>query len=405
MMKKILIFVSIFSLLNLILIAPSRAGLVPVIDVSNLTANTITATMTTAQKIQTFIIDFIIKPLIRKIANSLESQLINKVNDQIAGINGQAPSFITNWRNYLLDSQARGNDVFRAVLADSNLCPYFGDSLKTAFGADLYKGVIAGSKITNPAGENKTYVPGLPSFQTSANCSLPTDFKVDDFRNDFSKGGWQAWDSLIQPQNNFFGVYAMALNEQQTQMATEEKSSANSSVAGGGFLSQKLGAGGSGTGPTGCASVAGNLSGGVQGPTMTTRCTFMGKDITPGKLLSDSAANAIDAKLKRPGAATELTDIVLNLFASILTGVTSRLSNYVGAAVFDQGQYSEDVTAGQQDGGSQAQNVTNITDQAANQVKSAIPPPQAGGSTSSSACTEICLAGGTDSVACDTRCQ
>ena len=274
--------------------------------------------------------EFVIKPLVRKIANSLENKLVNSVNKKIGGVTGGiAPSFVTNWRNHILDSQARGNNVFRSVLADTQLCPYFDKELKSAFGADKFSGTFAGSQVKDSSGrvayENKTYVPGLPSFQVGTRCTLPTNFNATAFRQDFRNGGWDAWDKLLEPQNNFFGAYSLALNEQQKQVFIDSKADENEVLSGGGFLSQKLGVSGSGTGPTGCTG---------RGPSAS--CLFMGKTVTPAKILGEGAANEIDKKLGRVGGATELTDILLGLFAGVLNGVTNRLENYIGQATYDR---------------------------------------------------------------------
>ena len=312
-----------------------------------------------------FLKEFVIKPLVRTIANSLENKIVNSINKQISNIDGKAPSFITNWRNHLLDSQARGNDVFRSVLADTKLCGYFDKNLKTAFGADKYAGSIAGATVKNSAGQvvyrNKTAIPGLPSFQQMGNCTLPANLNVNTFRTDFARGGgWDTWNKLIQPQNNFFGAYSLALGEQSKQMNTEEKTTMDSAVAGQGFLSQRLGVGTSGIGPSGCANstISGCMlytsqsacesngctwSGGdintpptCGGGGTISRCTFMGKEVTPAQVLGKTAAGTIDTKLKRPGAATELTDIILGLFAAVVSGTTQRLANYIGQATYDQ---------------------------------------------------------------------
>src|SRR3989344_1326534 len=95
--------------------------------------------------------NFIIRPLLRKIVNAIENRLLNRVgeivSDKVNG--GRDPYWITNWRNHLLDSEARGVDVFRAVLADTELCPHFNDDLKRAFGAENFIGFVDGSgKLT-----------------------------------------------------------------------------------------------------------------------------------------------------------------------------------------------------------------------------------------------------------------
>ena len=243
----------------------------------------------------------------------------------------------------MLDSQARGNDVFKAVLADAKVCGYMKNNILNAFGAEKSIGVIKGAKITDASGkvvfENKTSIPGLPSFQNLANCTLPANFNAGTFRTDFVKGGgWDTWNKLIQPQNNFFGVYAAALNEQAKQMDVEKTTTMDSAVAGQGFLSQKLGVGTSGLGPSGCADVA------IQGPTLPgaaplgtrTRCTFMGKEVTPAQLLGKTTAGTLDKKLGRVGGATQITDIILSLASAVLNATTNRLVNFLGQSTYNR---------------------------------------------------------------------
>ncbi|MGD0976710.1 MAG: hypothetical protein ABR875_00210 [Minisyncoccia bacterium] len=362
---------------------------------------------------------YIIYPLVRAIANSFESILINKLNQQIIGANGAVPSFITNWRNHLLDSEARGNDVFRSVLADANICGFMSSNIKTAFGADLFAGSIAGATVKDASGKvvytNETNVPGMASFQESAKCTLPANFDVNAFNQDFSKGGWAAWDQMLEPQNNLFGIYTMALGEQQAQIATEQTSTMNSAVAGNGFLSSKLGnavgsalgVSGSATGPTGCVDTAGTLSGGVQGPTMTTRCTFMGKDVTPGFLKAGGAGSAIGTKIGQPQAAKEITDVVLSLFNDVLKVVadaTGSVGNYLGQASYD-------ATVGSLPGFSETQKQAGASDTQINQVQQQVnqtsaqlgQKESATASAASGTCSSTCMA--TKATTCTTNNQ
>lgn len=284
---------------------------------------------------ENFFKEYFIRPLVRKIANSLENKLVNSVNKQISGIDGKLPSFVTNWRNYTLDSQARGNDIFRSILADADFCSYFGKDLKILFGADKYTGRIDGAKVRDALGrvvyENKLSIPGLPSFKDISKCTLPSSFSATALKQDFAKGGgWDAWNKLIEPQNNLLGAFILALDEQSRQISLESQSAENEAVSGGGFLSQKLGVGNSGVGPSGC-TIKRDEAGDVE----STRCTFMGKIVTPAQILGQTAADEIDTKLKRVGAATELTDVILSLADAVLNGITDRLANYIGQATYD----------------------------------------------------------------------
>lgn len=324
----------------------AEAFVMPVMEVGpNLAANVTSAAMTTAQKILYFLKEFIIYSIVRKIANALENKLLNKMTGLISGLTQRTPSFILSWRNFQLDSQARGNDVFRAVLADANLCPYFKNGLRTAFGADRAVGTLAGADVkvgTATVFQQKTGIPGLPSLQNLTNCTLPASLNstaaINAYKNDFSKGGWTAWNQLIQPQNNFFGAYSLALGEQQRQIETELQSSRDKSIAGQGFLGQALGRTG-GASPTGCvgASLPGvqRFSANENGElTNITRCAFMGKEVTPAKVLGETAVRTLDKKLGRVGGATQITDVVLSILNAVVNGLTNRVLNYAQQASY-----------------------------------------------------------------------
>jgi len=291
-----------------------------------------TANQTRAGAFFYFLKEFIIKPLVRKLANALENKLVNSINGLVSGLTQKVPSFITNWRNYTLDSQARGNDIFRSVLADTTLCPYFKTNLQTAFGADKYGGTLSGATVKvggTTAYQNKTSVPGLPSFQNLANCTLPANLNVNTFRTDFAKGGgWDTWNKLIQPQNNFFGAYSLALGEQTKQIQTENQSARDVSIAGQGFMGQKLDIDKSKkTSPSGCTGST--LASGAG------RCIWFGKEVTPPKFLGDLSVKSLETKIGRVGAGQEITDVVFNLISAVINGLANKILNFSG-----QGNYS-----------------------------------------------------------------
>jgi hypothetical protein len=276
-----------------------------------------------------FLKEFIIKPLVRKLANALENKLVNSINGLVSGLIQKTPSFIQNWRNYILDSQARGNDIFRSVLADARLCPYFKTNLQKAFGADKYIGALSGGSVKIggiTVYQNKTSIPGLPAFQNIANCTMPANFNINTFRNDFARGGgWDAWNKLIQPQNNFFGVYSLALGEQAMQMQTEKESARDYSIAGQGFLGQKLGT--TGASPNGCIK--------EEGESRISRCMWFGKEVTPPKFLADLSAKSLETKIGRVGYGQELTDVVFSLVSAVINALSNKILNFTG-----QGSYS-----------------------------------------------------------------
>lgn len=277
--------------------------------------------------------EFVIQPLVRKIANSLENKLVNKLTSFVAGVDSKTPRFILSWRNHLLESRGRGNDIFRATLADAELCDYFGDNLRKTFGADKYIGVNNGAIVKNTKGEpvfqNKVNPPGLPAFKNGANCTLPSNFKVDEFRKDFKNGGWAAWNSLVAPQNNYFGSLALALDEQREQIENEDTASQNEAAAGRGFLSQHLSSEGN-SASIGCTDKN------EDGATLTiSRCIWQGEIVTPNQIIGDAAVNALDKKLGRVGGATKLTDVLLKLVDSVTTSLAGKLTSFSGKKSYE----------------------------------------------------------------------
>lgn len=355
------------------------------------------------------IYQWVILPLLRIVAAKLDNFLLNKVGDLTGGVLGNSPHFITSWRNNILSSQARGNDLFRSILADASLCPYFNNGLKTAFGAEKYVGMLAGTMVKNTTGttsqlvyQNQTYTPGLPSFQNLANCTLPSNFNVNTFQNDFAKGGgWATWDQLIQPQNNFFGVYAAALGEQAKQIALENQANTNQNIANQGFLPNKIGAGNttaqggeasqaaytackskcdtdfnscmaqnspsqnqSATGQytavcsaelNGCDSScrssalsAGNATTSAGGclETLpgTSRCISEGKIVTPGNIYSQISGSRMSSQLNKLQDAQSIGDIIAWLIDDVSSKMMSQVNNMLGQDIFggliDTGSYS-----------------------------------------------------------------
>lgn len=86
----------------------------------------------------------------------------------------------------------------------------------------------------------KTALQDVSTFEERVTCTL-TDVvdNIDDFYDDFSKGGWPAWIETAKPQNNLYGAFLLAEFE---KMREEEKAEAQAefdALTGGGFLSVK----------------------------------------------------------------------------------------------------------------------------------------------------------------------
>ncbi len=274
-----------------------------------------------------YINEYIYKPLARilisKISNSLQNSLLNKIGDTISDQSGggKDPHFVTDWRNLILNSQGRGSDLFRSILASSDLCPYFSNNLKNIFGADLFGGVLK-----NLSGNILTNAPGEPSFQYLTKCSLSKDTNVDAFRNDFTQGGWKAWLELQKPENNFTSVLGQAIVEKDNQTALAQKATEDQAIADQGALPNLLDSSGK-TSASGCAS---------QG--LLTRCTIQGKIVTPGSLFKDAAKTRLDHKLAslnlNGDGIDNIEQLILLLAEGLLNKVGGQLDNLLSNPKF-----------------------------------------------------------------------
>jgi len=118
----------------------------------------------------------------------------------------------------------------------------------------------------------------------------------------------------------------MAMNEQQKQIQTESQSSKDQSLAGGGYLGQKLGLSG-GANPNGCVGA---------GPGGLNRCIFVGKEVTPPKLIAELNATALGTKISRAGFGSELNDVVEGLIGAVVTGLLNNMTNFLGMKSYSQ---------------------------------------------------------------------
>lgn len=274
-----------------------------------------------------FIWQWIIQPLVRALAVILENQLLNKMNSLTRGISSGSPNFITNWRNNVLSAQGRGNDIFRSVLAGSNVCPYFKNKLLAAFGAQQYLGSLQKSKVGQYAID--TFVPGLPSFQQTANCSFNATadpkLNIANFKANFSNGGWSAWNQLIKPQNNFFGAYNLALGEQQKQISTESGANQQQNIANQGFLANKLG-----TIPDALGKILPFANGCILKVPGTNRCIYEGKTVTPGNVLQQETGHTIQQQIQMLTNVQSPTDIVQFLTNLVVVRLSNQITNLLG---------------------------------------------------------------------------
>lgn len=218
------------------------------------------------------------------------------------------PAWVRNWRNFELDAQYRGEDVFRGVLSSTKLCDYFGDDLKELFGAtqkvDL-KGL-------------RTRINDFDSFQLKAGCTLPKNFNFDAYKKDFSgNGGWESWSRLLEPQNNFYGSLFQSLDEANKQRSVEESADLNEAGSGNGFTSIR------GKDSIDNCAITSPYSG---------RCLVYKDVLTPGGIISGAVLGGIESELQWIAGTDELNEV-------IAAGISVLLNRLLDLSNPDEGDY------------------------------------------------------------------
>lgn len=221
-------FVGIFLGANLLLPISAQAFLQPVIDKLNAFYNTsqlVQFIVSVGLKVKDLAIqvaEFVDTKLrfARKIAfNILKTQILNMItNDIVRFINGQGkPRFVTDWKKFLKTAGDNAAGRFIEELGGGFLCEQFSVQIRV---------LLAQPK----------------KFPERARCSVSDIVKnVDGFFKNFRNGGWRAWIQVSTvPQNNIYGAYLLAVDENITRQFEAKEAAEAEAGASGGFLGVKV---------------------------------------------------------------------------------------------------------------------------------------------------------------------
>src|SRR3989344_5052824 len=143
-----------------------------------------------------YITDVIARCAARTILSTMVGNIFNimRTSGRDGGI-----TFIKNWANFQTQAQYRGENIFRAQLSTAKLCDYLSSDIKKAFGVD--------PKKKTPITKQNTRTDSLQSFGLATRCTMPSDFTLEKYQNDFvGNGGWDAYARMLEPQNNVWGL-------------------------------------------------------------------------------------------------------------------------------------------------------------------------------------------------------
>src|SRR3989344_1613561 len=165
-----LLLSTLFLSFSQLLIPAAQA--IPTVDPVAGPATIATAAATWTQVFLTQLKEFGLDLVARLVARRMLSQYLDGIVNQInkSGRTGRQPGFVLNWRNFLTDGQYRGEDVFRAVLSNTELCPYFKNPIRTAFSVVNNKPVTQNTRVNN-----------LDPFTKRGRCTLPKGWTIEDY--------------------------------------------------------------------------------------------------------------------------------------------------------------------------------------------------------------------------------
>lgn len=160
--------------------------------------------------------DSIGKVLVKLMLQKFTLSAVNWINN---GRDGK-PFFLQDPKGYFKDQLKKELVLFNSEISDPILYP---------FGKNFIKGKVR--TYQNKFEENAQYSLDKLIEQTSPG------FTAENFKEDFSSGGWGAWTALTQNSaNNPLGFYILAGNELQNRLDERKEETNNTLNRGSGFL-------------------------------------------------------------------------------------------------------------------------------------------------------------------------
>jgi len=255
--------------------------------------------------VKEFGLDGIARFIASKALNALGGSVINQITS--IGRDGTAGALaVQDWRRFVVKSNQRGEDVFRTQLAylirqpTNVLCPGSKELLRKVFNTDNADQTIDIGLLGLQLRGNS-----LDSFQSKIHCTIPEGV-YNDFKEDFQKGGgWNTWSRMVEPQNNFYGLLSLSVNELNGQRIIEKKADTGETRSPG-FVAKH----------DRCTGVGANA-----------QCAFLGEIVTPAHLFGEAGAETIDSSFQWLTTSDEIVEVIF----AILDAALSKLGGFLFA--------------------------------------------------------------------------
>ncbi len=214
----------------------------------------------------------------RLLRAKLKKILLDQMVDQIIGwIQGEGkPRFVTDWAGFLQDAGSAAAGEFIQSSALGFLCDPIQAQIRVALSP-------------------------VRRFSTSISCTLDQIVgNVQNFYDDFNNGGWLAYQTLWEPQNNVYGAFLISQEEQDRQIGRAQYNAESQAKAGNGFL------GGQSCNENPADPNGADLDGDGKGGDIPSTCQVT----TPGRIVGDLASKAFTSNIDFLLTADELDEYV-----------------------------------------------------------------------------------------------
>ncbi|MFC1775670.1 hypothetical protein ACFLY0_02365 [Patescibacteria group bacterium] len=172
-------------------------------------ADAITSEAILSIEIKEYILDGIVPFMREALIKSLTSSIINWIN---SGFEGD-PMFVTDLEGFLLDVANETSSKFISDLGATDLCSPFRPQIMLQMSS-------------------------RSTYMDRAECTvLDVIDNYEAFQDDFEYGGWNAFVSILEPQNNYYGSMYMATEENAERLSLAIQINQTKLDWGQGFLS------------------------------------------------------------------------------------------------------------------------------------------------------------------------
>ena len=267
---------------------------------------------------------------------TISSSIVDWIN---SGFDG-SPAFVQDLRRHFTDL---GNEVFGAYINEIGagfLCSPFSHKIKQSLEIQL--------AVAESGGRNARRA----QFRRANQCTLDDVLdnigaSIEEFRNDFSKGGWPVWIEVTKARNNEIGAYLIVRQELFRRQGQEIQERREELVFGRGFLSWKKKCGlydkPPGTdqtkppGPNDGVDYTPNYDNDEfddADDIWTGDCidSTAGQIQTPGSVIENQLNNTLDAGQRRLQVADEVNEIISALFGQLVNQALGGLNGLFGAS-------------------------------------------------------------------------